>query len=244
MKIEGQASRDETRYIIGSENSGQLVTHLLNSGYAPLEYVRQGVQTLYFTTAKFEKPSSGYLRARRYKLFPSIRTIALDDDTEWNLEQKDTDGQKQRISLPYSEIKALLADPQRRESLTEAFTPLRRISAEPVGIVAATEWVRTHFVDPTYSGLRITLDSSKRYYGFMWGQSEGELMGVVDGLFVELKQETSQNGIDVRKLLGDVPYTVIDDKWHEAQMREMYGKYILRRIKGVTHETVSESVNS
>ena len=211
MKIEGQASRDETRYIVGSENSGQLVTHLLNNGYAPLEYVRQGVQTLYFTTAKFEKPSSGYLRARRYKLFPSIGTIALDDD---------------------------------RESLTESFNPLRRIIAVPVGVVAATEWIRTHFVDPNDSGLRITLDSSKRYYGFMWGQSQGELMGVVDGLFVELKQETSQNRIDVRKLLGDVPYTVIDDKWHEAQMREMYGKYMIRRIKGVTYETVSEGVNS
>jgi hypothetical protein len=231
MKIESQVCRDEKRYIVGAENSGQLVTHLLNNGYAPLEYVRQVVQTLYFTTAKFKKPSSGYLRARRYKLFPSIGTIALDDDTEWNLEQKDTDGQKQRISLPYRVIRELLADPRRRELTSASFTPFRRLVTEPVGIVAATEWVRTHFVNPTDSGLRITLDSSKRYYGFMWGQSEGELMGVVDELFVEIKQETSQNGIDVRKLLGDVSYTVIDDNWHEAQMREMYRKYILRSIR-------------
>lgn len=216
-------SRSETRYFIPNLHQFKLLEGL--SKFLKLEL--QGkppkettiLQTFYFGQNRY-LPREVLLRLRRYNFAIENDAIRLSPNDECVLEIKSSpdgsvDQWKERETISAHCVLDNLDKPAHilnaiqlarfRETMVfitkEKFDLfLRGIDPERrLELLLATEAVRRHFTPSKSVGLRVTVDSDQRYFGFDQNNT-GVVIGAEDHLKVEVKFTSSTLSVEIEEI--------------------------------------------
>jgi hypothetical protein len=160
-----------------------------------------------------------------------VSEIQLLDQQNYYLEGKVSGGPKERIIFPFEICIEILTNPSSREYIKEIVPETYKLLSEvgPIFPVAATEWLRTHYV--LNGENRATIDTQLKYFGFLPGSHTNHIMGEINRSRLEFKN----NNVNDLPLPEFQYYQMepIPPKWHEETIRSMYIKFLSNKTKTI-----------
>lgn len=220
--------RHETRYEI-PQSLAEKALQLFSTHFEQEKHSNEWTRTLYFTAMDFAAPTGQVIRARRYDENPLGDVLDLSLDEDWYMELKAGSGHKSRRKMPLGEILLTTSYPEAYSITDHLPHASTGITSAPQLPVAATESLRTHFVDDS---TRITVDQNMRYFGFEWGSLTGYAIGQNPTAKIETKKFSEQNGEILtndtahNKLLAQLGAAALPEGTQEATLRRFYKEFL------------------
>lgn len=220
--------RHEIRYEI-SHSLAKKALQLFSTHFDQEKYPNEWTRTLHFTAMDLATSSGQFVRARRYDRDSLGESIDLSLEEDWYMEIKADSGHKSRKKMPLGEILLATSYPEFHSITDHIPLASASIASTPKLPVAATESLRTHFIDES---TRITVDQNLRYFGFKWGDLNGQAIGQNPTTKIEVKKfsgqdsKTSTNDTSFNELLAQLSATLLHDGAQEATLRCLYGEFL------------------